>query len=645
MSASAPSPRLFGPYVLTRVIGSDPFGEVWRGGLAGAPRLQPFSFFRTFTSAAIDRAALLAAMETAVQLVDEVQGPSVSRGTVLGVIDDIPFLATEYVAGRPLASLLAGRVLGAVMSAEHGLLIAERLLAALEAGVPVERDTGARHGFLVPAFVFVSNEGETRVLGYGLGTGLLPSLGVPRVRQAFAPYIAPEVLVSGKPGTPGDLYGVGAILFEALTGKPPLPGVALEAVETSTLAIDGSPVPEDIRRLLRRALHPDPETRDRDVGAYRRDLSALIYGGPYAPSTFSLAFFLQKNFERAIQREETEVAAEEELGLAALASARPAAAIVPGVRKRSRVDSGGDVKKPDAAGPASKPDATGGSRVPAVAPPSVRSTPSKVTAPVHLVSGPPKKKTLGGTPVWAVALGGAAVLAAGAFFALRPSARPPALVPASAPRPTTAPPTPAPAPAPIVVGKDDPLFQAAVQKKLEEELKKQDVRATRQQEAAAKKKRAEMDRAAESARRVREIDDDARAAREKSDREEAGRIAREAAAKRREDARAVVAPASVKEGDVVDLAECDTPPVPIRQVGAVVPPGALQQPVSATVLTRVLVGETGKPERIEILRDATPSLGLAAASRRALEQWLWKPATKAGRNVRTWLPVEVPFKN
>ena len=317
MSASAPNPRPFGPYVLTRALGADPLGEVWRGGTPGAPRLRPFLYVRTFTSAAIDRTALVGAMETAIGLVEDVRGPAVAKDTVMGVVDDTPFLAVEYVDGRTLDNLFAARVLGAFMPPEHGLLIAERLLTALEACAPFEQATGAPHGFLVPGFVAVSNEGEARVFGFGLGAGLLPALEAPRARQAFASYVAPEVLASGKPGPAGDIYSVGAILLEALTGKPPIPGVALESIETAALAIDGTPVPEDLRRLLRRALHPDPATRDRNVSVYRRDLSALLYGGPYAPSTFNLAFFLQKHFERAIEREKLEMAANESLVLKA----------------------------------------------------------------------------------------------------------------------------------------------------------------------------------------------------------------------------------------------------------------------------------------------------------------------------------------
>jgi TonB family protein len=643
MSASASSPRPFGPYVLTRAIGSDPLGEVWRGGTAGAPRLHPFYLFRTFTSAAVDRAALHAAMETAVHLVDEVKGPSVAKGTVMGVIDDTPFLAIEYVEGRTLDSLFSARVLGAVMPAEHGLLIAERLLTALEAGAAVERFTGAPHGFLVPSFVSVSNEGEARVFGYGLGTGLLPSLGVARARQAFAPYIAPEVLASGKPSAPGDLYSVGAILFEALTGKPPLPGVALEAVDASTLAVDGSPVPEDIRRLLRRALHSDPATRDRSLASYRRDLSALLYGGPYAPSSFNLAFFLQKNFERAIQREQSEIGAEETLDAAAIASARHASE----TSGRRRLESSGGGMKADPNAPARKVDSsTGSRRAPVVPPPPVRPAPARGGAPVRMMTAPPKKP-MGGVPVWAVALGAVLVLAAGAWLALRPSAPPPAPAPTPAPKPTAAPPTPVPTPAPVVVGKEDPLFQAAVQKRLDEELKKQEARAAKQQDSAAKKKQADIEQVSEEARKSRESEDAARAARDRSDREEAARLAREGAAKRREEAQAAAAaPASpiVKEGDLVDIEECDTPPVATRQVSPAVPLMAKQRRVSGTVLMRVLVDETGKPAKIEILRDVTPNVGLGASSVQALEQWRWKPATKNGVNVKTWMAVQVPFK-
>jgi TonB family protein len=645
MSATAPSPRPFGPYVLTRALGSDALGEVWRAGTAGASRLRPFLLVRTFAAISIDRPALLAAMESAVHLVDDVQGPAIAKGTVMGAIDDTPFVGIAYVEGRTLDHLLAARLLGAPLPVEHGLLIAERLLAALESGTPVETFTGAAHGFLVPAFVCISNEGEAKVFGHGLGAGLLPALRHPRARQSFAPYVAPEVLAAGKPSTSGDLYSVGAILFEALTGRAPSPGVALESVESANLAVDGTPVPEDVRRLLRRVLHPDPHVRDRSVPAFRRDLSALLYGGPYAPSTFNLAFFLQKCFDKAIQRERIELAAEEEIDPRTLAVPR---------RFAPSPDASGSRRRPASEGSGSNrlESSTGSRRLP-VPPPSrppertPRSAPQPV--PVRSIAGPMPKKALSGAPLWAVA-GGALLLLlllGGAFFVLRDAAPPTAPLPTPAPRSTPAPPTPVPTPAPVVVGKEDPLFQAAVEKKLQEELKRREVKSAREQDAATKKRRAEIDKSSEEAGKSNEGEETARIARDKADREEATRLAREAVARRKSEAQkaeSAMAAAAVKDGDLVDVDQADAPPVSVKQVSPQVTRLAIQRRVTGTVLLRVLVDENGEPAIVEILRDTALKVGLGEASKAALEQWRWKPATKDGHRVKTWVTVQVPFK-
>jgi serine/threonine-protein kinase len=656
MSASAPSPRPFGPYVLTRPLGVDALGEAWRAGTAGAPRLKPFLLVRTFAAAAIDRPALLLAMEAAVGLVDDVQGPSVARGTVMGAIDDTPFLGTGYVEGRTLDHLLAARLLGSPLPVEHGLLIAERLVAALEAGAPVERFTGAAHGFLVPAFVCVSNEGETRVFGHGLGAGLLPALRHARARQAFAPYVAPEVLAAGKPSTSGDLYSVGAILYEALTGRAPAPGLALESVESATLTVDGGPVPEDLRRLLRRVLHPDPRLRDRNVAAFRKDLSALLYGGPYAPSTFNLAFFLQKNFDKVIQRESLELAAEEEIDphtlavpLATSPAQEPAPAPAPEPAQEPAQE---PVRSPAVEGSGSRrlESSTGSQRLPApgIRPPERTRRPSTPPVPVRAVAGPTPKKALGGAPLWAVAGGAVLLLAGGAFLALRSSAPAPAPAPTPAPTPTLAPPEPVPTPAPVVVGKEDPLFLAAVEKKLQEDLKKREAKSAHDQEVAAKKRRAEIDKTSEEAGRSNESEETARASREKADREEAARLAREAVSRRKSEAQqaaAAAAPPAVKDGDLVDAESVDTPPESVKKVSPQATRLAVQRHVSGTVLLRVLVDENGAPAKVEILRDTAPRVGLGDASKAALEQWRWKPATKDGHRVKTWITVQVPFKN
>ena len=106
------------------------------------------------------------------------------------------------------------------------------------------------------------------------------------------------------------------------------------------------------------------------------------------------------------------------------------------------------------------------------------------------------------------------------------------------------------------------------------------------------------------------------------------------------------APSSdTKDGDFVDAELIDTPPIAQKQVVPQSTRIAIQGHVSGTVLLRVLVDANGAPEKVEIVRDTAPKVGLGDASKSALEQWRWKPATKDGHKVKTWIALQVPFKN
>ncbi len=636
MSASLPSPRPFGPYLLLRQLAADPLGSLWRAGTEGRPRLKPFVTIRLFEGAAIDRSALLKAMESAVEVIDDVKGPTVARGAVFGAVDDLPFAAIEDVPGQTLEAFLAPPAPEAGLPLEHALLVVERVLAALEGARPVEIVTGAPHGFLVPSFVHVSYGGEPRVWGFGLGPALLPALREPALHAAFAPYVAPEVLLSARPTTTGDVYSVAALLFEALVGRPPAPGGTLAAVDAARLAIDGRSVPDDVKQILRRGLDPDPARREKDVAELRRDVGRLVHGGPYAASTFNLAFFAEKLFEKTILAESRQRETEEQLGMDKLPAPRavPPAVPAPGPPPRKDVAGSGSAPRP-------RVDGSGARRVPAAAPPE------RVVA--RTMADPPTKSTIGGPPPWLVAGGVAILLGALAFgvWKLRGGGAPPPPLPA--PVPTTAPTVPPETPAPVVVGKDDPLFQQAVQERLLEEMKKRDAQQQRDRQIAQKKLQSDLDHAAEEARKARDADEAARAARDRNDRDEALRLAKEAqeARKRADEAAAVTARAAeapaAKEGDLVELSQVDTEPSVLRSVRPDVSPLARTRRVGGTVLLRVLVNERGQSEEVEVLRDTTPKVGLGETSKAAVLKWTWTPASKDGRKVRTWMTVQVPF--
>ena len=243
-----------------------------------------------------------------------------------------------------------------------------------------------------------------------------------------------------------------------------------------------------------------------------------------------------------------------------------------------------------------------------------------------------------------------AILAAGAagvWFAFfrSPSAPPAKVVQAPAPAASG---TPVPTPAPVVVGKDDPAFQEALQKQLQQEMKRVEVQIQKEQEATAKKRLADQEKLAEEQRKTAEAETALRGATERASREEVARIAKQAleARQREEAARAaaVVAVPQTKDGDLVELVQVDQQPQLVKVIKPEIPPVARRMKTSGTVILRVLVSENGAAESIEVIRDTTPRVGFGESSVAAVKGWEWKPAVKDGKRVKTWVTVPVPFK-
>ena len=191
---------------------------------------------------------------------------------------------------------------------EHALLIAEKVATALDHAYNTTID-GDRtlHGLVWPGFVAISDDGEVRLSGFGLASGVLPALRKPRLASDVAPYLAPEERERNAPGKNSDVYSVGVILLELLTLEPP-PADPLATVK-GLAGAPPPPVAPEILSVLRMALAP-ADTRYKSSGDLRRELGKLLFSGPYSPSTFNLAYFLHELFRGEIEAETTERLAE-----------------------------------------------------------------------------------------------------------------------------------------------------------------------------------------------------------------------------------------------------------------------------------------------------------------------------------------------
>jgi TonB family protein len=108
---------------------------------------------------------------------------------------------------------------------------------------------------------------------------------------------------------------------------------------------------------------------------------------------------------------------------------------------------------------------------------------------------------------------------------------------------------------------------------------------------------------------------------------------------------APAAPApTVRQGDLVDAGEVDTPPEPLSIVKAIYPPLAARQRLGGIVILRALVNENGGVDEVVVLRGIKPDLGLDRAAADALRRWRFKPATKNGVRVKVWHTQSIPFQ-
>jgi TOMM system kinase/cyclase fusion protein len=176
----------------------------------------------------------------------------------LGSAEGVPFLAMEYVDGQLLASVAA--------RGEIDALRAVRIMADVARGLAHAHRVGIVHRDLKPSNVILTRDGRAKILDFGIAT-----MGAGMGGQGAAPlsgtpwYMSPEQWRNDPQDGRTDIWAVGVMLFELLTGKVPFPGSHPMQVLTRVLAAEPSPsiravrpdLPEDAERLVERALRKD----------------------------------------------------------------------------------------------------------------------------------------------------------------------------------------------------------------------------------------------------------------------------------------------------------------------------------------------------------------------------------------------------
>ena len=324
-------PEEFGNYLLLKKLREDALGETFRAGRVGRDGIEQVVLLRVFNGQGMEGEKLWQRISGRAAVQQALRSPNIGSGVDLGKVRSFPYAAYDYISGKNLATLFAQAARQRQsIPIDHALLITERLALALAAAYETRaQDERLLHGFVVPHLVMISNEGETRMLGFEVAPGLRDLWAGGWRNDDLRGYLAPEAAATAAVAKTDDVYSLGAILFELLASERlPLPlngrggpadgaaayGPLAALIDGLILPNEGTPLPAAIAALLKKSLAP-PDQRIADAVTWHKTISKLMIDGHYTSTTFNLAFFMHNLFRDEIDRESQEIEAEKKLEL------------------------------------------------------------------------------------------------------------------------------------------------------------------------------------------------------------------------------------------------------------------------------------------------------------------------------------------
>jgi tetratricopeptide (TPR) repeat protein len=269
-------------YEVLGVLGRGGMGVVYKARQLGLDRLIALKMIRTGEHADRDEAARFQAEAQAVARLRHAHIVAIHE---VGQAGGQPFFSLELVEGGSLRQQLAGAALPPPQAARLVQTLARAVQAAHEAGI-VHRD-------LKPANVLLTADGTPKIADFGLAKFLGSDSGRTQSGAILGTpsYMAPEQAQGesrgGGVGPAADVWALGAILYECLTGRPPFRGPSV--LETLEQVRSQEPVPpcrlqpktpRDLETITLKCLQKEPARRYGSAGDLAADLGRFLAGEP-----------------------------------------------------------------------------------------------------------------------------------------------------------------------------------------------------------------------------------------------------------------------------------------------------------------------------------------------------------------------------
>jgi len=264
--------EILGPYRIVAPLGAGGMGAVYR---ARDPRLGREVAIKVIATEFAADAERLHRFEVEARAAAALNHPNILAVHDIGTRDGVPYIVSELLEGQTLGRLLAGGALAQRKAIDYGVQICRGLAAAHGRGI-VHRD-------LKPDNVFVTADGLIKILDFGLakltesdgaatGTSMLPTKvqdTTPGIVLGTVGYMSPEQVRGQRVDHRSDIFSVGAILFEMLSGERAFRGDSAADAMSAVLNTDPvttssrwqAAVPPLLDETVRHCLEKNPADR------------------------------------------------------------------------------------------------------------------------------------------------------------------------------------------------------------------------------------------------------------------------------------------------------------------------------------------------------------------------------------------------
>ncbi|HEV7787220.1 MAG TPA: TonB family protein, partial [Thermoanaerobaculia bacterium] len=653
----------FGQYTLLDRIAAGGMAEVWKARMRGVEGFQKTVAIKRILPHMTDNSEFVGMFIDEAKLAAQLSHPNIVHIYDLGKIGRDYYIAMEYVEGKDLRSLLnAGRQKSLYLPLSLCLLIAARVANALDYAHRKRdfenRELGLVHRDVSPQNVLLTYDGEVKLCDFGIAKAVsTASQTLMGALKGKLQYMSPEQAWGRPVDARSDLFSLGSVLFEMITGERLFPGDSeisvLEAVRQGKVRSPrqvNPAVPKEVDDIVVRALAVAPQARFQTAGEMKQKLEAALASLGFSASSADLAAYIHRALEPG---EPVPAARATETAFPAPVSPAPLPVSWP--------------PEPAFAAPI-VPEAA------ELPPPSPGAeAPIEPVAAVGAVAVGEEGGRKSRTFLYAAIAALVVVAIATFWFLNRRHGEAPAGSPAP---PVTGAATPAPGAAPNVTptttapaATPGANLQALVDKQLaqkEEDMRKkleQQQKDLEKQIAAAKAAGKPLPTPAQAAGTpapavrtavpVPEPAAPSAPASEPQRREPEPAKTQEKAPEKPpapapEPARPRVPEAAaaprVKAGDLVEPGPGVSPPQLVNFSKPAYPPIARSMRVEGDVVVSVLVDENGQVQEAKVTEPIAQKVGINEAALSAARSAHYKPATKEGVRVKMWTRLRVPFK-